>query len=68
MCSRAARMSGPAPAGNVWVANNWNLLDAAASPNPALPTSTWGGGQAFTVIYGVAAPVQPPRIGKVRKL
>jgi hypothetical protein len=61
-------MSGPAPAGNVWVANNWNLLDAAASPNPALPTSTWGGGQAFTVIYGVAAPVQPPRIGKVRKL
>ena len=33
------------PAGNVWVANNWNLLEAAAGPNPAFPTSTW----AFTV-------------------
>jgi hypothetical protein len=55
------------PAGNVWLANNWNLLDAAASPNPALPTSTWGGGSGITVIYGVAAPVKPPsRIGKVQ--
>jgi hypothetical protein len=56
------------PAGDVWVANNWNLLDAAASPTPILPTSTWGGGSGFTVIYGVAAPVQPPRIGKVIKM
>lgn len=55
------------PAGNVWAANNWNLLDAAASPNPTRPTSTWGGGSGITVIYGVAAPVQPPRIGKVRR-
>ena len=55
------------PAGNVWAANNWNSLDAAASPNPTRPTSTWGGGSGFTVIYGVAAPVQPPRMGKVRK-
>src|SRR6516225_7129558 len=54
------------PAGNVWVANNWNNLEAAAHPNPAGPTSTWGGGSGFTVIYGVAAPVRPPRIGKVR--
>src|SRR5271169_7258760 len=54
------------PAGNVWAANNWNLLDAAFSPTPALPTSTWGGGSGFTVIYGVAAPVKPPRIGKVQ--
>jgi hypothetical protein len=53
------------PAGNVWVANNWNLLEAAAGPHPAYPTSTWGGGSGFTVIYGVAAPVKPPRIGKV---
>lgn len=53
------------PAGNVWAANNWNLLDAAASPDPS-PTSTWGGGSGFTVIYGVASPVKPPRIGKVR--
>ncbi len=53
-------------AGNVWAANNWNLLEAAAGPNPARPTSTWGGGSGFTVIYGVAAPVKPPRIGKVQ--
>ena len=56
------------PAGNVWVANNWNSLEAAAAPDPKLPTSTWGGGSGFTVIYGVAAPVQSPRIGKVRKM
>ena len=56
------------PAGNVWAANNWNLVEAAAGENPARPTSTWGGGSGITVIYGVAAPVQPPRMGKVRKL
>ena len=54
------------PAGNVWVANNWNQLEAAASPDPSRPTSTWGGGSGFTVIYGVAAPVKPPRVGKVQ--
>jgi hypothetical protein len=54
------------PAGNVWVANNWNSLEAAARPDPSPPTSTWGGGSGFTVIYGVAAPVKPPRIGKVQ--
>jgi len=53
-------------AGNVWAANNWNSLEAAASPDPTRPTSTWGGGSGFTVIYGVAAPVKPPRIGKVQ--
>jgi DNA-binding beta-propeller fold protein YncE len=55
------------PAGNVWAANNWNDPLAATEPDPARPTSTWGGGSGFTVIYGVAAPVQPPRMGKVRK-
>jgi hypothetical protein len=54
------------PAGNVWVANNWNSLEAAAGPNLSPPTSTWGGGSGFTVIYGVAAPVKSPRIGKVQ--
>jgi hypothetical protein len=54
------------PAGNVWVANNWNNLEAATSSDPSRPTSTWGGGSGITVIYGVAAPVRPPRIGKVR--
>jgi hypothetical protein len=56
------------PAGNVWAANNWNLVDAAtADKNPARPTSTWGGGSGITVIYGVAAPVQGPRMGQVRR-
>jgi ethanolamine utilization protein EutQ (cupin superfamily) len=54
-------------AGNVWAANNWNDLNGAASPNPVRPTSTWGGGSGITVIYGVAAPVQPPRMGMMRK-
>jgi ethanolamine utilization protein EutQ (cupin superfamily) len=54
------------PAGNVWAANNWNDLNAAAAPDPLRPTSTWGGGSGFTVIYGVASPVKPPRIGKVQ--
>jgi len=54
------------PAGNVWVANNWNSLEGAAGENPSRPVSTWGGGSGFTVIYGVASPVKPPRMGKVR--
>ena len=54
------------PAGNVWAANNWNSLEGAASPDPRRPVSTWGGGSGFTVIYGVASPVKPPRMGKVR--
>jgi hypothetical protein len=54
------------PAGNVWVANNWNSLQGAAGQDPPRPISTWGGGSGFTVIYGVAAPVKPPRIGKVQ--
>jgi len=55
------------PAGNVWAANNWNNLDAVASPDPIRSTSTWGGGSGVTVIYGVAAPVKPPLMGQVRK-
>ena len=55
------------PAGNVWAANNWNDPLAATASDPARPTSTWGGGSGFTVIYGAAAPVKPPRMGKVRQ-
>jgi hypothetical protein len=47
------------PAGNVWAANNWNSLEAAAGADPSRPTSTWGGGSGITVINGVAAPVKP---------
>jgi hypothetical protein len=56
------------PAGNVWAANNWNDPRAAAEPDPENRISTWGGGSGLTVIYGVASPVQPPRMGKVRPL
>jgi len=52
--------------GVVWVANNWNSLQGAAGEEPPRPVSTWGGGSGFTVIYGVAPPVEPPRLGKVR--
>ncbi len=55
------------PAGNVWAANNWNLPEAAVGDPPRYPTSTWGGGSGLTIIYGVAAPVKPPRMGEVRK-
>ena len=55
------------PAGNVWAANNWNDPKAAVEANPASATSTWGGDSGFTVIYGVAGPVRPPRMGKVTK-
>src|SRR5271157_3709637 len=54
------------PAGDVWAANNWNDPVAATSDNPNRATSTWGGGSGLTVIYGVAAPVKPPRIGLVK--
>jgi hypothetical protein len=51
------------PAGNVWIANNWNSGEAATAENPPYNISTWGGGMGITVIYGVAGPVKPPRIG-----
>jgi hypothetical protein len=54
------------PAGNVWAANNWNEPRAAVEPHPPSRISTWAGGSGLTVIYGVAAPVKPPRMGKVQ--
>ena len=54
------------PAGNVWAANNWNDPKAATARIPT-PLSTWGGGSGITVIYGVAAPVKPPRMGLVKR-
>ena len=54
------------PAGDVWAANNWNDPKAAVMENPDFATSTWGGGSGLTVIYGVAAPVKPPRMGRVQ--
>jgi len=54
------------PAGDVWAANNWNDPRIATSSDPDRATSTWGGGSGLTVIYGVAAPVKPPRMGIVQ--
>jgi hypothetical protein len=54
------------PAGNAWAANNWNFPPAVLDDVPAQPTSTWGGGSGFTVIYGVASPVKTPLMGQVR--
>jgi hypothetical protein len=44
----------------------YRSIEAATAENPAWPISTWGGGSGLTVIYGVAAPVKPPRIGQVQ--
>jgi hypothetical protein len=53
-------------AGNAWCANNWNDLPIATGMTQDPARSTWGGGTGINVIYGVAEPVQPPRMGKVR--
>ena len=54
------------PAGNVWAANNWDVIDAVIAKDPPGPISTKGGGAGFTVIYGVAAPVKTPLMGPVQ--
>jgi hypothetical protein len=54
-------------AGNVWCANNWNDVPIATAMTQDLARSTWGGGTGINVIYGVAEPVQPPRMGRVRR-
>ena len=53
------------PAGDVWVANNWNNYDVAGGLGGPPRISTWGGGDGFTVIYGVAASVKTPLMGPV---
>jgi hypothetical protein len=54
-------------AGNAWCANNWNDVPVATGMAKDAARSTWGGGTGVNVIYGVAAPVLPPRMGKVRR-
>jgi DNA-binding beta-propeller fold protein YncE len=55
------------PAGNLWVANNWDRPDEGFKkvPNPAL--STRFGGNGTVVFFGVAKPVQTPLIGPPRQ-
>jgi hypothetical protein len=53
------------PAGNVWVANNWDRPDEGFKhvPDPAL--STRFGGNGTVVFFGLAKPVKTPLIGPV---
>jgi streptogramin lyase len=56
------------PAGNVWVANNWDLPEQAGFkkvPPPAL--STRFGGNGAVVFFGLAKPVRTPLIGPPRQ-
>jgi hypothetical protein len=55
------------PAGNVWYANNWNVLEAVAISDPPRRNSTKAGGDGVVVFYGLAAPVRTPLIGPVRR-
>ena len=53
----------PTPPGPLRRANtSGNGPSATARPS----RWAWGGGSGLTVIYGVAAPVKPPRMGKVQ--
>jgi hypothetical protein len=54
------------PAGNVWVANNWDLPYEGFKkvPNPALATRF--GGNGVVVFFGLAKPVLTPLIGPPR--
>jgi hypothetical protein len=53
------------PAGNVWVMNNWQNIDACFGAPPET-VSTLCGGQGVVVFYGMAKPVHAPQIGPVR--
>jgi hypothetical protein len=54
------------PAGNVWVANNWDMPDQGFKevPEPALATRF--GGNGAVVFFGLARPVRTPLIGPPR--
>ena len=54
------------PAGNVWVANNWNRPDEGFKEVPDEALSTRFGGNGAVVFFGLAKPVRTPLIGPVR--
>lgn len=54
------------PAGNVWVADNWETPDACWNPNFNEARSTQCGGNGLTVFYGMAKPVRAPQIGPAK--
>jgi hypothetical protein len=54
------------PAGNVWVANNWNRPDQGFKKVPEEALSTRFGGNGAVVFFGLAKPVRTPLIGPVQ--
>jgi hypothetical protein len=54
------------PAGNVWVADNWERPDSCYGKGGEA-VSTLCGGNGLTVFYGLAKPVHAPQIGPARQ-
>jgi streptogramin lyase len=54
------------PAGNVWVADNWQRPQSCFAPYASEARSTLCGGNGLTVFYGMAKPVRAPQIGPAR--
>ncbi|WP_346837805.1 hypothetical protein [Microbulbifer sp. SAOS-129_SWC] len=54
------------PAGNVWVANNWDRPDEGFKQTPSEALSTRFGGDGAVVFFGLAKPVRTPLIGPVQ--
>jgi hypothetical protein len=55
------------PAGNVWVADNWQRPQSCFAPYAKEASSTLCGGNGLTVFYGMAKPVRAPQIGPARQ-
>jgi hypothetical protein len=55
------------PAGNVWVADNWQRPESCFAPFAKEANSTLCGGNGLTVFYGMAKPVRAPQIGPARR-
>src|SRR5215467_11206109 len=56
------------PAGDVWVADNWQRpASCFTKPRPDEARSTLCGGNGLTVFYGMAKPVHVPQIGPVQQ-
>jgi DNA-binding beta-propeller fold protein YncE len=54
------------PAGNVWVANNWDRPDQGFMKVPEFAQATRFGGNGTVVFFGLAKPVKTPLIGPPR--
>jgi DNA-binding beta-propeller fold protein YncE len=55
------------PAGNVWVANNWDRPDEGFKKTPEPALATRFGGNGTVVFFGLAKPVRTPLIGPPQK-